>query len=175
MQSYGSRCISVFPEDKKEASLMHYKKITIAFLLMLGIAFHESFAFAEDLPVTSPFGWRVHPITGEYKFHAGVDLGYDYGATVPSLFDGQVVQSGDFDDGYGNQVLIYHYDYDCYTRYGHLSAVYVSAGEYVGAGQTIGLVGSTGNSTGPHLHLEYIVRSADGEFEYANPLMLWGY
>lgn len=159
----------------KEDLPMQCKKIVFAFLLMLCIGFQESFAFAEDLPVTSPFGWRIHPITGEYKFHAGVDLGYDYGASVPTLFDGQVVQSGDFGDGYGNQVLIYHYDYDCYTRYGHLSAVYVSAGEYVSAGQIIGLVGSTGTSTGPHLHLEYIIRAADGGYEYANPLALWGY
>ena len=48
-------------------------------------------AQAEDLPVTSPFGWRIHPISGEYSFHAGVDLGYDYGAAVPALFDGIVV------------------------------------------------------------------------------------
>lgn len=144
----------------------------LIFFLFLGTTVPS---YAEELPVTSPFGWRVHPITGEYKFHAGVDLGYDYGAAVPSVFDGEVVQTGNFSDGYGNQILIYHPDYDCYTRYAHLSSIAVNAGDYVSAGEVIGYVGSTGNSTGPHLHLEYIVRSADGGYEYADPLSLWGY
>lgn len=143
----------------------------LGWLLLTGGAFPQ--AEAEDLPVTSPFGWRWHPISGGWKFHAGVDLGYDYGTFVPALFDGTVIQSGDFDDGYGNQVLIYHEAIDAYTRYGHLSAVYVTAGEYVAGGSTIGAVGSTGNSTGPHLHLEYIIRAADGGYEYADPLILW--
>ena len=148
-----------------------YKGIALALLLLLGVG--TASAQAADLPVTSPFGWRIHPITGEWKFHSGVDLGYNYGTFVPALFDGTVVQAGDFDDGYGNQVLIYHNAIDAYTRYGHMSALYVSAGDYVSAGQTIGAVGSTGNSTGPHLHLEYIVRAADGGFEYTDPLILW--
>lgn len=130
---------------------------------------------AADLPVTSPFGWRIHPITGTYRFHSGVDLGYEYGTPVPALFDGEVVQAGNYDDGYGNQVLLYHPDYDCYTRYGHMSTIYVSNGQTVSRGTTIGLVGSTGNSTGPHLHLEYIVKNPDtGNYEYADPLILYG-
>lgn len=128
---------------------------------------------AEYFPVTSEFGYRFHPISGEWKFHAGVDLGYDYGTQVPSLFPGTVMQSGDFGDGYGNQVLIYHEELDSYSRYGHLSYVYVSAGDYVEQGTIIGLVGSTGYSTGPHLHLEYIVRADDGSYVYTNPLELW--
>lgn len=150
-------------------------KLLCSFFVMFLLLGTSHLSFAEDLPVTSPFGWRIHPITGEYKFHAGVDLGYDYGAAVPSVFDGQIVQVGNFDDGYGNQVLIYHADYDCYTRYAHLSSIACDAGDFVSAGQIIGYVGSTGNSTGPHLHLEYIIRSADGGYEYANPLILWGY
>lgn len=130
-------------------------------------------AHAEELPVTSPFGWRVHPVTGEYKFHSGADLGYDYGAMVPALFDGTVASAGDFWDGYGNQVLIYHEALDCYTRYAHLSDIAVAPGDGVLAGSVIGYVGSSGVSTGPHLHLEYIVRSADGGYEYADPLSLW--
>ena len=51
---------------------------------------------AADLPVTSPFGWRVHPISGTWKFHSGVDLGYEYGTVVPAFFDGTVVEEGDF-------------------------------------------------------------------------------
>lgn len=128
---------------------------------------------AEALPVTSPFGYRYHPISGEYSFHAGVDLGYDYGTQVPALFDGVVVMAGDYGDGYGVQALIYHGAIDCYTRYAHLSALAASPGMAVTAGCVIGYVGSSGNSTGPHLHLEYIVPSAEGGYVYVDPLTLW--
>jgi Membrane proteins related to metalloendopeptidases len=128
---------------------------------------------AADLPVTSPFGWRSDPVTGEWKFHAGVDLGYDYGAGIPALFDGVVISAGNNDDGYGNCVLLYHPAIDAYTRYGHCSALYVAVGDNVVAGQLIAAVGSTGKSTGPHLHLEYIVDTPDG-YQYTNPLVLWG-
>lgn len=128
----------------------------------------------EDFPVTSDFGWRIHPIYGDWRFHAGVDLGYAEGDPVPALFDGVVVQCGDFDDGYGNQVLLYHPAIDCYTRYAHLSSVAVYASEEVYAGMVIGNVGQTGNVTGPHLHLEYIAPTGDGAYVYMNPLALWG-
>ena len=133
----------------------------------------SSLAMAADLPVTSPSGWRVHPITGTWKFHTGVDLGYEAGSGVPALWDGQVVQSGNFDDGYGNQVMLYHAAVDAYTRYAHLSAIYVNGGDCVSQGQVIGAVGATGNVTGPHLHLEYIARGGDGSYQYMNPLDLW--
>lgn len=143
-------------------------------LLGLSLLIFTAVTEAADLPVTSSFGWRVHPITGEWRFHSGVDLGYEYGTPVPALFDGVVVQEGNFGDGYGNQILLYHQDMDCYTRYGHLSAINVDDGESVSRGETIGAVGSTGNSTGPHLHLEYIVKNSDtGGYEYADPLQLW--
>ena len=127
---------------------------------------------AVDLPVTSPFGWRIHPISGEWKFHAGVDLGYEYGAYIGALFDGQVVIAENLGDGYGNQVLIYHPAIDSYTRYAHCSTLHVSAGQSVSAGQIVAQVGSTGYSTGPHLHLEYIV-NVNGTYQYADPLSLW--
>ena len=127
---------------------------------------------AIDFPVTSPFGWRVHPISGQWKFHAGVDLGYDYGEYIGSLFDGQIVIAANLDDGYGNQVLIYHPAIDSYTRYAHCSTLHVAAGQIVRAGQIIAQVGSTGYSTGPHLHLEYIVK-VNGVYQYADPLSLW--
>ena len=128
---------------------------------------------AADLPVTSAFGWRVHPISGEWKFHTGVDLGYAEGTPIPALFDGIVIQSGNYADGFGNQVLLYHPAYDTYTRYAHMSDVYVSVNRYITQGTVIGLVGATGYVTGAHLHLEYIVRGADGDYVYADPLMLW--
>ena len=145
-------------------------KLILAALLLL----MQTAASAHPLPVTSDFGWRLHPVTGDYRFHSGVDLGYEEGTTVPALFDGISVIAGDMSDGYGYQVLLYHQATDTYTRYAHLSAVYTTAGENVHAGQVIGTVGSTGRSTGPHLHLEYIARSpSTGLYEYYHPVLLW--
>lgn len=129
-------------------------------------------AKAIEFPVTSPFGWRIHPISGEWKFHAGVDLGYEYGAYIGSLFDGQVIIAENLGDGYGNQVLIYHPAIDAYTRYAHCSTLYVTTGQVVTARQIIAQVGSTGYSTGPHLHLEYIIK-VNGVYQYTDPLTLW--
>lgn len=160
-----------------EKSDHHVKKrlIPTIFLLIVFFCSGLSCAFAYDLPVTSPFGWRVHPITGEWRFHAGVDLGYDYGDAIPALFPGEVIQAGNYGDGYGIQVLLYHPDIDCYTRYGHMCQTTVNVGDTVDANTTIGYVGSTGNSTGPHLHLEYIIPDGNGGYQYTDPLQLWGY
>ena len=130
---------------------------------------NSSISEAVDFPVTSPFGWRIHPISGEYKFHSGVDLGFEYGAGIVALFDGQVIISGNLDDGYGNQVLIYHPMIDAYTRYAHCSQLFVSVGNQVVSGQVIAAVGSSGYSTGPHLHLEYIPKIGD-QYIYTDPL-----
>ena len=140
------------------------KKILSLMFLLLFLPIN----FAHALPVTSPFGWRIHPISGEWKFHAGVDLGYEYG-----IFDGIVIQAGDYGDGYGNQVLLYHSNIDSYTRYCHMSSVTVEIYQQVGAGSIVGYVGSTGYSTGPHLHLEYIVPASGGGYIYTDPLILW--
>ena len=144
--------------------------MTTAFLLMICAV---PSLHASEIPVTSAFGWRVHPISGEWKFHTGVDLGYAEGTPIPALFDGIVIQSGNYADGFGNQVLLYHPAYDTYTRYAHMSDVYVSVNQYITQGTVIGLVGATGYVTGAHLHLEYIVRGADGDYVYADPLVLW--
>lgn len=130
-------------------------------------------AVAAELPISSSFGWRVHPVYGDYRFHAGLDLAYDSGTPILALFDGSVVMAGDYGDGYGYQVLLYHSDSDTYTRYGHCMTVYVSPGDVIGAGSVIATVGSTGNSTGPHLHLEYILPDGNGGYIYADPLILW--
>ena len=127
---------------------------------------------AVDFPVTSPFGWRVHPISGEWKFHAGVDLGFEYGAGIVALFDGDVIISTNLDDGYGNQILLYHPHLDAYTRYAHCAQLFVGVGDHVRVGEIIATVGSTGYSTGPHLHLEYIPRVGD-QYIYTDPLTLW--
>lgn len=148
------------------------KKLAIFTFLVIIFSLSFNKTYALDLPITSYFGWRVHPITGEYKFHSGLDLGYDYGTLVPAIFSGVVVTAGDLQDGYGNQVLIYHSKINAYTRYAHLQRVYVAVDSMVNQGEAIGEVGSTGNSTGPHLHLEYIVFNGY-QYEFADPLSLW--
>ncbi len=103
-------------------------------------------------PITSPFGYRVHPIFGTMRFHTGVDIGAYYGSPVLASDSGVVIDSG-WMGGYGNCIIIDHgggYS----TLYAHCSELYVSYGQSVAKGQQIAAVGSTGNSTGPHLHFE---------------------
>lgn len=145
--------------------------ILMGLLVSLALGFQPCHAY--PFPVTSEFGWRIHPIYGDWRFHAGVDIGFDYGTPVNCLFDGVVMMAGDYADGYGIQVLMYHPQIDAYTRYAHMQAIYVKGGENLSAGTTIGQVGSTGNSNGPHLHLEYVIPDGNGGYEYTNPLILW--
>ena len=102
--------------------------------------------------VTSNFGWRVHPILGYRRFHAGVDFGASHGSAIQSADAGVVIFSGWY-GGYGNAVIISHGG-SLTTLYGHASELYVSEGQTVQQGQAIAAVGSTGFSTGPHLHFE---------------------
>lgn len=102
--------------------------------------------------ITSPFGTRPDPFTGEQKFHAGIDIGAAEGTPVGAAGAGEVTTAGWY-GGYGNAVIIDHGN-GLQSLYGHLSAIMVSVGDLVTQLQTIGLVGSTGNSTGPHLHFE---------------------
>jgi murein DD-endopeptidase MepM/ murein hydrolase activator NlpD len=102
--------------------------------------------------ITSRFGWRTHPLTGSRRFHSGVDMGAPSGAPVVATGAGTVVSAG-WNGGYGNAVIIQHND-NQQTLYGHLSKVSVKAGQTIAQGTIVGLVGSTGNSTGPHLHFE---------------------
>lgn len=111
------------------------------------------------VPVTSDYGWRVHPITGETAFHAGIDLGAPMGTPVLANNRGRVEYAG-LAGTYGNLVEINHGSFS--TRYAHLSAIGVSGGQSVKKGQVIGLVGSTGRSTGPHLHFELLLSSGQG-------------
>ena len=103
-------------------------------------------------PITSPFGWRVHPIWGTQIFHAGIDIAADYGQPVHAADSGTVIYAG-WLGGYGNAVMINHGG-GMVTLYGHNSSFTVDVGEHVSRGQTIALAGSTGNSTGPHCHFE---------------------
>jgi murein DD-endopeptidase MepM/ murein hydrolase activator NlpD len=102
--------------------------------------------------MTSPFGYRVHPILGYRKLHTGIDFGAAHGSPIVASAPGQVASAG-WDGGYGRAVRINHGG-GVLTLYGHMSRLAVSPGQSVAAGQVIGYVGSTGMSTGPHLHYE---------------------
>lgn len=106
--------------------------------------------------VTSKFGSRRHPIHGYTKQHKGVDFGVPHGSPVTSAGDGVVVKAG-WNGGYGNYVLIRH-NGEYSTAYAHLSKINVKVGQAIKQRQMIGKVGSTGSSTGPHLHYEVIYR-----------------
>ena len=102
--------------------------------------------------VTSPFGWRTHPITGRQHLHGGIDIAAPNGTPIMASKAGVVVIS-QYGSSYGNYVVISHPD-GTRTLYAHMSQRNVSAGDTVRQGQTVGLVGSTGSSTGNHLHFE---------------------
>jgi murein DD-endopeptidase MepM/ murein hydrolase activator NlpD len=103
-------------------------------------------------PITSPFGYRIHPITGSSRFHSGLDIAVGYGVPVQAADNGVVIEAG-WVGGYGNCVIIDHGG-GWTTLYGHNSSLDVSAGQTVRQGQIIARVGSTGMSTGPHCHFE---------------------
>ena len=110
--------------------------------------------------ISSPFAGRIHPITGEWSNHQGVDVAVSYGTPILAAGDGTVSIAGD-NGGYGNCVVI-NMGTDgsgnkLATLYGHMSSIATSVGATVSKGDIIGYVGSTGNSTGPHLHFGWMV------------------
>ena len=107
--------------------------------------------------ITDPFGWRIHPIRQTRNFHTGIDIGAGYGAPLVAARPGVVTfaQTG-YNDGYGNRVVI-ALDNGASATYNHLSRINVREGQAVSATEVIGWTGSTGNSTGPHLHFEILV------------------
>ena len=102
--------------------------------------------------VTSPYGYRTHPIFGTTIYHSGIDIGVDYGTPVHAADGGVVVEAG-WISGYGYAVIIDHGN-GLSTLYGHNQELAVSEGQSVSQGQVIAYAGSTGNSTGPHVHFE---------------------
>lgn len=142
------------------------RRIKLIFFLVTIIFLTGCFSSAEGAEITSPFGWRIHPITGEWTFHSGLDIGYEENEPIGAMMDGQIVYA-DWYGGYGYTVIIAHANGD-YTLYGHCNQIYSSYGSYVQRGDVIAAVGSTGNSTGPHLHLEYWHNGV-----YTDPIVLW--
>ena len=108
--------------------------------------------------ISSEYGWRKNPVSGVNKLHAGIDFAAPAGTPIYAAASGYVQVAGWSSGGYGNYVIIYHgkmSDGTAYsTLYGHMRSVATTAGKYVKQGELIGYVGSTGNSTGNHLHLE---------------------
>ena len=105
-----------------------------------------------NAPITSDFGWRIHPIYGTSRLHAGTDFGVDEGTPVHAADGGVVVEAG-WISGYGYTVIIDHGN-GMSTLYAHNSDVAVSPGQTVSKGQVVSYSGNTGGSTGPHLHFE---------------------
>lgn len=113
--------------------------------------------------ITSKFGYRIHPIYGYRKFHTGIDIGAGSGSRIVAANSGTVILSG-WNGGYGKCIVVDHGG-GITTLYAHCSSLLVGRGAKVSRGQTIAKVGSTGNSTGPHLHFEVRVNGV-----YKNPL-----
>ncbi len=102
--------------------------------------------------ITSPYGYRTHPIFGTTIYHSGIDIGADYGTPVHAADRGTIVYA-DWMSGYGNTIIIDHGN-GMSTLYGHNESLAVSEGQTISKGQVVAYVGSTGNSTGPHCHFE---------------------
>jgi hypothetical protein len=123
----------------------------------------KSIIFPLPIPmaVTSAFGWRMHPIAGNWSMHSGIDIGAPHGTPVLAAYDGQVSFAQE-DGGYGLSIVLDHNQGEQQARYAHLSEILVKPGQWVTQGTLIGLVGNTGNSTGPHLHFEALQRTPQG-------------
>jgi murein DD-endopeptidase MepM/ murein hydrolase activator NlpD len=109
-------------------------------------------SFPVNAPISSEFGYRMHPILGYKRFHSGIDFAADYGEVIRAAAPGHVIFAGWY-GGYGNTVIVDHGN-GVTTLYAHSEGLYVQEGQVVQRGEPVALVGSTGLSTGPHLHFE---------------------
>ena len=129
-----------------------------------GIGSGELYWPVNSYLATDLYGWRIHPIYGDERFHSGLDLGASYGSPIYACDSGTVIMA-EYYGGYGNVVVIDHGN-GMTTWYAHQSEFAVSVGDEVYMGQVIGYVGSTGDSTGPHLHLEVHIGGASYDPEW---------
>ena len=144
--------------EKKERELAAQEAKKNQYIGSSGENFVSSGRFQWPVPssqrVTSEYGYRIHPISGTRKLHAGIDIGAAGGANIVAGDSGTVILSSfGYNGGYGNYVIINHGN-GVTTRYAHCSNLYVSVGQTVTKGQVIAAVGSTGASTGNHCHFE---------------------
>ena len=119
-----------------------------------------------DATITSGYGVRSHPITGKWDFHTGIDLAAPEGTEIHAIYPGKVVSRG-YSETYGNYIMLEHSDH-LYSLYCHCKTVHAAMGQEVKAGSTIAVVGTTGISTGAHLHLSILL---DGY--YIDPMNLY--
>ena len=157
-----------YPEERETpeaVAVFHARQESFAsFALPENVSLsYQALPFAHQSPITgfvsSSFGFRNHPIAREVRFHFGTDIGVYTGTPFYAFADAYVVSARN-DEGWGKNILLYHGD-GIYTRYAHAHVLYVSAGQRVEKGETIGRAGQSGAATGPHLHFELIV---DGLF-----------
>ena len=120
----------------------------------------------DNVYVTSPFGWRINPMTGSgLEWHTGTDFRGATGTHVKSTLGGTVTEAGWHTNGGGGLRIVVDHGNGTKSTYNHLNDIWVEPGQWVDGGQVIGAVGSTGNSTGPHLHFEVLING-----EYVDPM-----
>lgn len=137
--------------EKNKEQMLEEAKVTAIQAAFLSKSI-PSGKFLNYRRISSKFGYRIHPVTNKQSFHAGLDLSAPMGTPIYAPADG-TVEYADVKGAYGNFLLISH-SYGFKTAYGHLSKYAVKRGDFVSKGDVIAYVGSTGRSTGPHLHYE---------------------
>lgn len=148
---------SVGEDSEARAVFQAWKRLDTGLTASLGVAV-PSRRPIEQMSLSSSYGMRVHPITGKVARHNGIDIPAPYGTPIYATADGIVGRAQRL-GGYGNYVEINHGN-EIQTRYGHMSRFVVRPGERVKKGEVIGYVGSTGRSTGNHLHYEVRIEGA---------------
>lgn len=127
----------------------------------------------KEIRITSGFGGRVDPITGKSSFHGGLDFGCTPRDNIMAVKKGKVVEAIHGNTGYGNYVTLKHANNE-FSRYAHMSLINVSLGDNVRQGQAVGKCGTTGASTGNHLHLEHLTQLGQAHQNKINPLKTLG-